>query len=217
MKASNAIALSTLALIAAAASADPIDGIYYDLPGCDDHGPLTAVEEFGDPSAFSPTQWIDHAATFTDLSACAMTDDPTKPNALVVITNLTSRTLDNLFYVGDPEVRFSNVDGEGVGAGTPTIPGLAFRIDSFGMNKNLIFESGVFNGLLEPGETWQFIVQDFESASGTGPDLFYSVGMAGDSIGITNSSASIVRMVPTPGSVALIGLGGLAAARRRRA
>lgn len=211
----STIVLSAAAAMTASALADPIDGNYLDLPGCDDHGPLTAVEEFGDPTAFEPSQHIGHASTFTDLSACSMTDDPTKPNALVLITNLTSRTLDNLFYVGDPETRFSNVDGEGYGAGTPTIPGLAFRIDSVGMNKNLIFESGTFNGLLEPGETWQFIVQDYENAAGVAPDLFFSVGMAGDSIAIANSSASIVRMVPAPGSLALLGAG-LAFARRRR-
>lgn len=217
MNASAAIALSTLGLfVAAGAAADPIDGTYLDLPGCDDHGPLQAVEEFGDPSVFQPSQWIEHAATITDLSACSMTDDPTKPNALVQIRNLTSRTLDNLFYVGDPETRFSNVDGEGIGAGTPTVAGLAFRIDAVGMNKNLIFESGAFNGIFEPGETWQFIVQDYENAAGVAPDQFFSVGMAGDSIAFGQSSASIVRMVPTPGSAALLALGGLAAARRRR-
>ncbi len=217
MKALTAIALSASALtIAAGAAADPIDGIYIDGPDCDNHGPLQAVEEFGNPSAFQPSQWIDHASTFTSLSACPLTDDPTMPNALVTITNLTSRTLDNLFYVGDPETRFSNVDGFGFGAGSPSIPGLAFRIDEMGGNQNLIFESGAFNGLFEPGETWQFIVQDFENAAGTTPDLFFSVGMAGDSIGITNSSASIVRMVPTPASASLLALGGLAAVRRRR-
>ena len=217
MKTITAIALSASALtLAAGAAADPIDGIYVDVPECDDHGPLQAVEEFGDPSVFQPSQWIEHASTFTDLSACSMTDDPTKPNALVLITNLTSRTLDNLFYVGDPETRFSNVDGLGFGAGTPDIAGLAFRIDAIGMNKNLVFESVAANGIFEPGETWQFIVQDYENATGVAPDLFFSVGMAGDSLAIRNSSASIVRMVPTPGSAALLGLGGLAAVRRRR-
>ncbi|MEO1715894.1 MAG: VPLPA-CTERM sorting domain-containing protein [Planctomycetota bacterium] len=217
MKALTAIALSTLALnMTGGAVADPISGLYIDTPLCDNHGPLQAVEEFGNPSAFQPSQWIEHSATFTDEVACSATDDPTMPNALVQITNLTNRTLDNLFYVGDPETRFSNVDGNGFGGGTPDIAGLAFRIDSVGANQNLIFESGAFNGLFEPGETWQFIVQDYENAIGTAPDLFFSVGMAGDSIAINNSSASIVRMVPTPASASLIALGGLAAARRRR-
>ncbi|MEL6797130.1 MAG: hypothetical protein AAFO89_09955 [Planctomycetota bacterium] len=217
MKALTAIALSTLALnMTGGAVADPISGLYIDGPLCDSHGPLQAVEEFGNPSAFQPSQWIEHAATFTDEVACSATDDPTMPNALVQITNLTDRTLDNLFYVGDPETRFSNADGEGIGGGTPRLAGLAFRIDSVGANQNLIFESGAFNGLFEPGETWQFIVQDYENAAGVAPDQFFSVGMAGDSLGIGQSSASIVRMVPTPGSAALLTLGGLAAARRRR-
>ncbi|MEM9166459.1 MAG: PEP-CTERM sorting domain-containing protein [Planctomycetota bacterium] len=210
------LAIAAMTSLAGAAAADPIDGDYSDTPLCDNHGPLQAVEEFGNPSAFQPSQWIEHAFTITDETACSVTDDPTMPNALVQITNLTSRTLDNLFYVGDPETRFSNVDGNGFGAGTPSVPGLAFRIDSVGANQNLIFESGTFNGLFEPGETWQFIVQDFENAAGTTPDLFFSVGMAGDSIGITNSSASIVRMVPSPGTAALAGLGLAFAGRRRQ-
>ncbi|MEO0630133.1 MAG: VPLPA-CTERM sorting domain-containing protein [Planctomycetota bacterium] len=217
MKALTAIALSTLALnMTGGAAADPISGLYIDTPLCDNHGPLQAVEEFGNPSVFQPSQWIEHAATFTDLTACSMTDDPTKPNALVQITNLTNRTLDNLFYVGDPETRFSNVDGDAFGATNPTVGGLAFRIDELGMNQNLVFESVSFNGLFEPGETWQFIVQDYENAAGVAPDQFFSVGMAGDSIGFGQSSASIVRMVPTPASASLIALGGLAAVRRRR-
>lgn len=218
MKAVTAIALSSSALLVAfGAAADPIDGVYNDIPGCDDHGTQRAVEEFGDPSVFQPSQWIDHVATFTDLSACAATDSPNVPNALVVMTNLTDRLLDNLWYVGDPETRFSNVDGVGEGAGSPGVTGLAFRIDALGMNRNLVFESLTPDGIFEPGETWQFIVQDFASPIGLGPDSFFSIGMAGDSTAIIqNSAASIVRMVPTPASASLMALGGLAALRRRR-
>ena len=210
----NALTLA-LATLAGTAIAEPISGSYFDIATCYNHGPQIAVEEFGDPSIFAPDEAIEHVATFTSATACPMTDDPLKPNALVQITNLTGRFLDNLYYVGDPETRFSNVDGHGVGAGTPDIEGLAFRIDTLGMNRNLVFESITADGIFEPGETWQFIVQDYENAAGTAPDLFFSVGMAGDSAAIVNSSASIVRMVPAPAS-SVLGLMGLALLRRRR-
>ena len=210
------IVLTAAATCAAASFAEPIEGIYTDLPGCDDHGFLQAVEEFGDPSVFASDEAIDHAATFTDLSACTMTDNPDEPNALVVMTNLTGRFLSDLFYVGDPETRLSNVDGVGEGGGSPGISGLAFRIDSIGANRPLVFESLTPDGIFEPGETWQFIVQDYGNLLGLAPDSFFSIGMAGDSTAIVQSSAaSIVRMVPAPGTLALLG-GSLAFARRRR-
>lgn len=211
------IVLAAAAGLTASALADPIEGVYTDVPGCDDHGTLNAVEEFGDPSVFGPTQWIDHASTFTDLSACTMSDNPDEPNALVVMTNLTGRFLTDLFYVGDPETRLSNVDGVGEGGGTPGISGLAFRIDSIGANRPLVFESITADGVFEPGETWQFIVQDYGNLLGLAPDSFFSIGMAGDSTAIVQSSAaSIVTMIPAPGTLALLA-GGLGLARRRRA
>lgn len=213
---SAAIALSAFAL---SASAEPISGIYTDIPDCDNHGFQQAVEEFGDPAIFASDEAIDHVSTFTQIPACPPMDNPTIPNRLVLITNLTGRFLDNLYYVGDPETSFSNVDGLGFGAGSPTVAGLAFRIDSFGLNRPLIFESLTFDGIFEPGETWRFIVQDYAHLLGLPPDAFFSIGMAGDSpfvAGTAPSTASIVRFVPAPGTAALAGVAVLAAARRRR-
>lgn len=208
-----------LSFIAAAglASAEPITGIYFDTPGCDDHGFQNAVEEFGDATVFAPDETIDHVSTFTNQSACTITDSPNIPNALVVITNLTGRFLDNLYYVADQSTSFSNIDGEAAGGGSPGIRTAAFRIDSIGANRPLVFESISADGILEPGETWQFIVQDYGNAAGFAPDDFYSIGMAGDSpdFGILDSSASIVRMVPAPAS-GVLALTGLLALRRRR-
>ncbi|MFI4893535.1 MAG: hypothetical protein ACIAQ0_08905 [Phycisphaerales bacterium JB058] len=216
---SNAVKLTSalaLAAMAGVAAAEPIDGGYFDVPFCDDHGPQTAVEEFGDASVFAPDETIDHVATFTQQVACPMTDNPDIPNALVVMTNLTGRFLDNLYYVGDQETSFSNVDGNGFGAGSPDILGRAFRIDGIGSNRNLVFESMTPDGIFEPGETWQFIVQDYSNALGLAPDSFTSIGMAGDSFAIINTSAaSVVRMVPAPAS-SVLGLMGLALLRRRR-
>jgi len=205
----------TLALVSGGALAEPISGSYFDLPNCDDHGPQTAVEEFGDPLVFAPDEAIAHSFSFTQTPACPMTDNTAMPNALVSMTNLTGRFLDNLYYVGDPETAFSNFDGGAFGAATLGIVGHAFRIDTLGMNRNLVFESMTFDGIFEPGETWEFIVQDYSNAAGLPPDAFFSIGMAGDSLTDPTSSASIVRMVPTPGSTVL-GLMGLALLRRKR-
>lgn len=218
MKATKlSVSALTLTLVAGVASAEPIGGTYFDLPNCDNHGPQQAVEEFGDPLVFAPDEAIAHGFTVTQAVACPMTDDPTMPNMMVEITNLTGRFLDHLYYVGDVDTTFSNFDGGAFGAATPGVVGHAFRIDTAGFNRNLAFESLTFDGIFEPGETWRFIVQDYTNAAGIAPDSFYSIGMAGDSIVHPGSSASIVRMVPVPapGSVVL-GLMGVAMLRRRR-
>ncbi len=211
----------TLAFAASAgiAAAEPIDGSYFDMPGCDDHGFQQFVEEFGDATVFAPDETFDHVSTFTNLSACPITDSPTIPNALVVITNLTGRFLEDLYYVADEGTTFSNIDGGAFGAGSPAIRTPAFRIDSLGMNKNLVFESMTVDGILEPGETWQFIVQDYGNAAGIAPDSFFSVGISGDSTflpGTPDSAASIARtVIPAPAS-SVLGLMGLALLRRKR-
>ncbi|MEM8679921.1 MAG: hypothetical protein AAGF97_11255 [Planctomycetota bacterium] len=204
---------------ASLAQADFVDGIYLDLPRCDNHGPRRATEELGDPMVFSPGQQIDHVSTFLDKSACVPGDNPNMPNALVSMTNLTDRSWTDLFYVGDPSTMFSNVDGIGDAGVFPDLSGLAFRIDSVGVNRPLIFESIAANDIFEPGETWNFIVQDYVSPIGP-PDSFFSVGFADASTAIIETSAaSIVHFpVPEPGgtlSLLMAGLAGLIGGRRR--
>lgn len=205
--------------LAAPALAFPVDGVYFDGPECDNHGNQFAVDELGTSSLFPDDEFISAFATFTELSACTMTDDPTIANALVRMTNLTNRDLDNLYYVADPQTTFSNVDGF---ASTNLVPTpddfltAAFRIDDQGMNRNLIFESISADGVFQAGETWQFIVQDFQNTLGLGPAALGSLDFAGGSFGDQISTASIVQFVPAPGAGALFGLSVIAAARRRR-
>lgn len=195
------LALSTLV------HADEVDGIYRDLPTCDNHGDRVASEELGDPAIFSKGQQIDHAATFISQSACLPGDNPNIPNALVVITNRTNRSWTDLYYVGDPTTQFTNVDGFGDAGVNPQVNGLAFRIDSVGVNRPLVFESAIANNVFEPGEQWHFIVQDFSSPIGPA-DSFTSVGFADASVTLVETSAaSIVHFVPEPATTALLGLG----------
>ncbi len=206
-----------LVISASRLSADQVSGNYFDRPSCDNHGSRSATEELGDPTVFSASQQIQHVSTFVSMPACPATDDPNLPNSLVVITNLTNRTWRDLYYVGDPSTVFTNVDGVG-DAGVSILDGLAFRIDSIGVNRPLIFESIVADNLFQPGEQWQFIVQDFSSPIGA-PDSFFSVGFADASVSaIETSAASIVQFVPEPASAMLwlLAVIGCAADRIRR-
>lgn len=209
------IAALTLSIMAAAAAANPVDGEYFDGPHCDNHGNQRAFDELGEGPLFPADELISTVWTFTNQPACVMSDDPNMPNVLVEMTNLTGRYFDNLFYVADPETSLSNVDGLAFSYAAPGVVGESFRIDDLGMNRNLVFESMTPDNIFEPGEIWAFIIQDYGNAVGIAPS-FGSLDFAGASFGDAISSGSIVQFVPAPGSLALLGLGGLATARRRR-
>lgn len=212
------MSVSALLTLAGAALANPVQGFYDDLPHCDTQGLRSAVEELGTGPAFPPDELILAAATFTNQMACHMSDDPNRINSLVVITNVSGSDWTDLFYVGDPDTLFSNYDGYGVSFAAPGVSGLAMRIDDTGVNRNLVFESMGANGVFEIGETWHFILQDWFSPGGMGPDAMGSLDFAGASFGDPFSTGSIVQfLVPAPGTAALIGFGGLGLLRRRRA
>ncbi len=196
---------------------DEVKGVYRDLPTCDNHGDRSASEELGDPSVFSAGQQIDHVATFTDVVACDVGDNPNIPNSLVVVTNRTKRHWRDLYYVGDPSTSFSNVDGFGDAGVSPNLSGLAFRIDSVGDNRPLVFESLTPDNVFEPGEEWRFVVQDYASPLGPA-DSFFSVGFADASVTpFEVSAASIVQFVPEPAFALqlLAGVVALVVAQRR--
>ncbi len=203
---------------AAPALANPVDGIYFDGPDCDNHGDLDAIEELG-TGMFPQDELISAVATFTDLRACAATDDTSVANVLVRMTNLSGRDWTDLFYVGDAQTTFSNVDGFASTLEAPAPNSLltfAFRIDNEGSNRNLIFESGASDGVFSAGETWAFIIQDYRNSFGLSAAAMGSLDFAGGSFGDQLSSGSIVQFIPTPGAMALFGMAGLTAARRRR-
>ena len=212
---------SIVAILASAgvAVANPVSGTYFDTPGCDDHGPLFAYEELGTAPFFPVDELIVATHTFVSLVPCPPMHAGL-PSALVVMTNLSGRDWENLFYVANPETSLTNVDGLAFSAAAPAVPGLAFRIDSVGLNRPLISESFAADGIFSAGETWEFLIQDYTNLLGIPPDALGSLDFAGASTlvpGTPPSSGSIVAMqVPAPGVLGLIGLGGLTLLRRNR-
>lgn len=216
---SNTVAAIAITTIAGAAGAHPVFGTYTDTPGCDSHGLQFAIEELGTAPAFPLDELIFATHTFVSLAPCPASHAGL-PSALVVMTNMSGRDWENLFYVANPETSLTNVDGLATSAAAPAVPGLAFRIDSIGLNRPLISESMTADGIFEAGETWEFLIQDYTNAFGLPPDALGSLDFAGGSFsppGLLPSSGSIVVMkIPSPGTVGLLGLSlALGIARRR--
>ena len=89
---------------------------------------------------------------------------------------------------------------------------LAFKIDYLGVNRSLIFEDMIMDGIFQPGETWGFIIQDYQNMFGLPPSALGSIGVP--SLGDTLSSGSIIA-IPEPATLCLLGLGGLLLRKRR--
>ena len=149
-------------------------------------------------------------------------------NRQVRITNMTNRYFEDLYYVGDVhdygfETTFTNVD-ELVADITPgntwNAPGLAFKIDAVGLNTPLVFESMSPDQIFEPGESWEFVIQEYSNSLGNSAAALGSVGqppygaIAQASLFDSVSSGSIIT--PEPATIVLLGLGGLALLRKRR-
>ncbi|MFV1980730.1 MAG: PEP-CTERM sorting domain-containing protein [Rhodothermia bacterium] len=191
---------------------------YADAPICDTLFIPKDVDEIGRPPLFPTDELLDSVSTQTFDPACPTTDDPSTANALVVMTNLTGRDLEEVWYVANNETRISNVDGFANDIGFPIdSDNEAFRIDSKisdpgGKNLPLVAESGIPNDIWEAGETWSFILQDYSNSLGILPEALISIGVGDASIpvvGLPESSGSIIAIprIPEPGSAVLALLG----------
>lgn len=195
----------------------PTEVVYNDVEHCDPLVVPRFVDELGIAPAFLdlPDELIAAVSTDTQLAACP-TDSPDIPNKLVDMTNLTPTAWAEVWYVADPFIEdiavsgtsISNFDGVVDGAPFTGVFGQAFRIDSVGVNRPLIFESIAANGIFEPGEIWRFIIDDYVNTGGLLAHEFDSFGVGGASIGGPPSSGSIIAIpVPEPGTFVLLFVG----------
>ena len=210
------LTLAFLLLAAAPAGAVPTTVTHNNSASCDDLLIPFEVDEIGIAPAFDlfPDERITASATATTLSACSLIpDDPGTPNALVSIVNTTGRAFSALWYVADTAgpgggTLISNQDGfaDDAVAGSGFGGGQAFRIDTVGANQPLVSESLNADGILEIGETWHFVIQDYLSFGGIGADAFSSVGLATASGSGGPSSGSLIgiAVVPEPALAALL-------------
>ena len=185
------------------AAASPVDPVYQDTEEQDVLMlPDGIWHELGD--LFPPDELIVSSCVETTLTACPYPpgDSPGIHNVLVSITNLSPRSWWHLHYVtdyfeGQSETLISNFDGVIGNAGLNDMS-LAFKIDNVGLNQPLVSESLVSDLIFQPTETWEFIIQDFDTAPFFGlpdnvpPTPFKSIGIASLSGGDVISSGSII-------------------------
>ena len=201
-------------LIAVPAIANPVFVVSADTPTCDVlaiPGSPVVLEELGDPAGgFAVGERIAVSAGASSYTPCSSVPDNTLlPNALVSITNLNSTAFSAVWYIADYDTTLTNEDGKVLGVVS------AFRIDAVGSNTPLVGESGVADGIFSPGETWDFVIQDYFNSFGLSAAAINSVGLPSAGLG---SSGSIVALpVPEPTTAALVGLGllGVSLVRRR--
>lgn len=160
----------------------------------------------------------------TTQTSCPLQDNPGIPNRLVSISRAdvscppSCPILDGVWYISDPETTVTNFDGF-IGNVCPDDAEEAFRIDSLGVNRPLVFESMIVDNIWQPGETWHFILQDYANGAGGPPHQYDSLGIAGASPGFPPSTGSImVHCVPEPATMAgvFLTVGSLGAYVRKR-
>jgi hypothetical protein len=183
------------------------------------------VHELGTGADFPQDELIFAIDSPTNETVCfdpLTPDDPTVPNTLVSMRNLTGIAWGEVWYVADwDETLHSNYDGW-VGDTPGALMGTAFRIDDKlnnpGIHNPLVFESLTPDGIFEPLETWNFVIQDYSNALGKPASALGSIGVPSAIFTSDFSSGSIIAVpVPEPATMVLLGLGGMLLRRKRKA
>ena len=183
-----------------------------DVGTCDPMDTWFDSDEIGFSPPFSTGEVLTATSGSTGTVPCVATDLG-GPHALVSITNMNTEAYEDVYYVADfPDTVFTNIDGTILGIAPPgDTAGDAFRIDApwsvvfqpplgsagCGVNCPLVSESLVMDGIWEPTETWEFVIQDYVNGAGTPSSAFGSIGVTSTIGGIdpgSTSSGSILVM-----------------------
>jgi hypothetical protein len=200
-----------LALVAQSSQAVPVTAVYTEDPRCDVIPQQTLSHELGEVGFFPINESLQIGVTPATFTVC-VPDDGVPNDWIVQISNISGVAWTNLFFNGNLGTSVGNADGSIFDVvNAPGVVTDAFRIDSVGINANLLSESGVADGILSPGEQWRFNVSNFVSAAGGAPPVFFRTpGLFAGSAPLNAAlpdSASILAtpVVPEPGALGVVG------------
>jgi len=146
-------------------------------------GLLGASPPFGPPTGpFPSSEELDVVSQVLGVFGTCPSPNGGGIDSKIEITNLSGKAWEHVVYVSDSDNDMANYDGFVNGEE-------AMEIDTFGTNVVLTFESIIADDIWQPGETWEFILQDFAAAN-----LFElgSVGIAATSAASLSTGSIIV-------------------------
>jgi len=178
------------------AFATPIEAIIIDVPSCDSVDALLLHELGENNPLFPPTfpvpfplDELIEASADNGPTVCVPDDAFPDNDWVVTITNLSPLDWHGLYFVVDGSIPLGNMDGFEI---TNGVPAAAFRIDSVGVNPNLISESIALDGVFQSGETWEFLVTNFGGILFTAPPTpfdsngLFGITSAGPGVGLAS-------------------------------
>jgi len=180
----------------------PTPVTFDDTGSCDPLVVPTLVDELGIAPPFPMYEVIITADIGPGPVVCPSTDLGNF-DSVVAITNANPIPFTDVWYVADQDTVFTNIDGVVVGPGGP---GNAFKIDAnycdpVGINLPLLSESMNADCVFEPGETWEFVIQDYFSPLFL-PSAIASIGVTSPEATPDFSSGSIIAI---PGKIPTVG------------
>jgi hypothetical protein len=200
----------------------PVTAVYVEDQRCDNIPNQTLTHELGEVQFFPMNEAFQVNVSPATFTVC-VPDDGIANDWIVDILNVSGIAWQDMFFVADLGLTIGNADGNMIDVvNAPGVTVDAFRIDSLGVNANLLGESQVADNVFAPGESWRFTVSNYFDAAGTAPPpIFRNLGkFAGSEPYVVPafSTASIVATpVPEPSTIAAIVLPALALLMRRRA
>ena len=220
----NLITLAaTTALLTAAklTHAVPILGVYNEDPRCDAIPSQTLTHELGEVQFFPLNEAITVNISAAPFTVC-VPDDGIANDWIIDMQNVSGIAWTDLFFVADLGLTIGNADGNVIDpVNAPGVAVDAFRIDSLGINANLLGESQIADNIFAPGENWRFTVSNYFDPAGTAPAPRFRIpGFFGGSEPFPNAAGStasiLANPVPEPSAVVALALPAMALLMRRR-
>jgi hypothetical protein len=215
-------ATSTLLTAVKVTHAVPVTGVYVEDQRCDPIPNQTLSHELGEVGFFPQNEAFLVNVSPATFTVC-VPDDGIANDWIVDMINVSGIAWMDLFFVADLGMTIGNADGSVFdAANAPNVLSDAFRIDSFGINPNLLGESQLADGIFSPGESWRFTVSNFSGPAGTPPfpPIFHTPGKYAGSDPIvippTNTASILANPVPEPSAIFAIALPAAALLMRRR-